>query len=318
MPTHTTTLDAIAAFTPERSVAVEDLAGSLGLSRPQTKLFRRIHGLDRLHEDPDLPLLDLLRAPAEMLLKSTPDRDRIRYVILAHTIQYLTPSHIEPAQLLRDWLGLTAAEAFAVTQQNCASGLAAIDIAGELLRATGDRSSKALVITGEKPFSPLSRLITNTSIFGEASAACLVGIDGTGSRVRSYVVKTAGRFADVFRPHREALAEFNATYAANVIETIDQAVAQAGLTLADITMIVPHNVNQSSWRPIITKLGLAKQQVFLDNVARYGHCYCSDPFLNLVSLRDGDRLVAGGFYLFVAVGLGATYAAMIIEMASQP
>jgi len=57
----------------------------------------------------------------------------------------------------------------------------------------------------------------------------------------------------------------------------------------------------------------AMHRVYLDNIPRTGHCFCSDPFLNLVSLRDEGRLVPGARYLLTAVGLGATYAAMVIE-----
>jgi 3-oxoacyl-[acyl-carrier-protein] synthase-3 len=108
-------------------------------------------------------------------------------------------------------------------------------------------------------------------------------------------------------------ADFFETYTANVVATLREAIAKAGLTAADITMVIPHNVNRSSWRRIIPELGLGEDRIYLDNVSRYGHCFCSDPFLNLVSLRDEGRLASNGIYLLATVGLGATYAAMVIE-----
>jgi 3-oxoacyl-[acyl-carrier-protein] synthase III len=63
---------------------------------------------------------------------------------------------------------------------------------------------------------------------------------------------------------------------------------------------------------VIAALGLDRDRVYLDNISRYAHCFCSDPFLNLATLRAEGRL-APGHYLLTAVGLGATYAAMVVE-----
>jgi 3-oxoacyl-[acyl-carrier-protein] synthase III len=313
MPAQLTTLHSVAAYAPDRSVGVLDVAEQLGLPRRQGRLFQRIHGLDQLREEPGLSLFELVTTPARTLVESMPDRSDIRYLIYAHTIQQVTPAGQDAAARIADLLGLPGAEAFALTQQNCAGGLAAVDAAGELLRADGDSRARALVVTGEKPFSKLARLIDNTSIMGEASAACLVGLDGPGSVVRGYAVRTDGRFCAGIRMTPQAVRDFGESYPADLAAVIHEALAQAGLGLSEVAAVVPHNVNRSSWLRVIRELGLDRELVYLDNIPRYGHCYCADPFLNLVTLRDQGRLVAGGHYLLTAVGLGATYAAMVIE-----
>ncbi len=311
MAAYVPAIEAVEAFVPPRSIAIEDTAEKLGLNRNQLKVFRRVHGLAHVRWDPGLMLLDLLSAPAEALLEAVPDRSHIRYVIYAHTAPDVAPAHVSVAQLLRARLGLAHAEAFAVTQQHCASGLAAIDIAAQLLLVSGDPALRALVVTGEKPASRVFSFIPNITIMGEASAACLVNVSGDGMRIRSYSVKTKGRYSQLY-PSQEVLAEFFSTYAPNVTETLREALAKAGLGLGDITMIVPHNVNLSSWRRVISELGVPGDLVYLDNVPRYGHCFSSDPFLNLVSMRSEGRLADDGVYVLMAVGLGATYAAMVI------
>jgi 3-oxoacyl-[acyl-carrier-protein] synthase-3 len=313
MSAQVTTLDTIEAYAPERSVPVEVAADRLGLNRHQARMFRRVHGLGTLRDDPAESLIDLIRIPAERVLATLPDRGSVRYLIYAHTIQNVTPSYLDAAQEVRRVLELDSAEAFAVTQQNCASGFAAVDIAGELLRAGGDPCHRALVVTGEKTFSRIAQLIENTSIMGEASAACLVGLDGPGARVRSYVVHSAGQHADIFRPSAATQSEFGNTFTARLIRVITQVVSEAGLSLDEIELIVPHNVNLSSWRKVIPELGVDRKQVFLDNIGAYGHTFCSDSFLNLATLRDEGRLVGGGHYVLVSVGLGATYAAMVVQ-----
>lgn len=312
MPAYVPAIEAVEAYVPRQSVAIEDTAERLEINRNQLKVFRRVHGLAHLRLDPGLALLDLLSVPAETLLEGIPDKSRIRYLIYVHTAPDVAPAHINMAQLLRGRLGLVHAEAFAVTQQNCAGALAAIDIAVQLLLAHGDPALRALVVTGEKPASRVFAIIPGTSIMGEGSGACLVNVSGDGMRIRSYSVKINGRYAQMYPQSPQLLAEFFSTYTSALTETLREAVAEAGLGFADITMIVPHNVNVSSWRRVIADLGVPDELVYLDNVPRYGHCFSSDAFLNLASMRSEGRLADDGVYVLVVVGLGATYAAMVI------
>ncbi len=312
MPPYVPAIEAVEAFVPHRSIAIEDRVERLEINRNQLKVFRRVHGLAQLRLDPDLMLLDLLSAPAEALIEGVPDRSRIQYLIYAHALPDVAPAHVNVAQLLRDRLGLAHAEAFAVTQQNCASGLAAVDIAVQLLLASGDPAHRALVVTGEKAAARISSIIPGCSIMGEGAAACLVNISGDGMRIRSYSVKLNGRYAQMHPPDPSVLAEFYSTYTSSLAEVLQDAAAKAGLGLGDMTMIVPHNVNLSSWQRLIQELGVPGKLIYLDNVPRYGHCHCADAFLNLVSMRKNGRLDDGGVYMLVAVGLGAIYAAMVI------
>ncbi|MBS2532713.1 ketoacyl-ACP synthase III family protein [Catenulispora sp. NF23] len=313
-----TTLHDLAAYAPQESADVLDVAADLGLSRSQGRLFHRVHGLDRLRQDPDQHLFDLLCAPARTVVERVADHEDIRYLIYAHTIQQVTPAGLDPATRIAELLGLPDAEAFSLTQQGCAGGLAAVDAAGELLRADGDPAAKALVVTGEKAFSKLARLIDNTAIMGEASAACLVGIGGGPAVVRGYAVRTDGRFSHGIRMTPQAVRDFGESYPADLAAVIQEALAEAATDLSELTAVIPHNVNRSSWLRVIKELGVDKQLVYLDNIPRYSHCFCVDPFLNLVTLREQGRLAAGGRYLLTAVGLGATYAAMVIDMVVEP
>jgi 3-oxoacyl-[acyl-carrier-protein] synthase-3 len=312
MTERVTTLQRIETAAPEGRTTVEDMARQLGLTKYQARLYRRIRGLDQMRSEPGLDLFDLVATPAQALLASEPDPRAIRYLIYAHSVQDLTPSHIYAAERLRERLGLADAESFAVAQNNCANALIAIDVAGELLRAEPDPAARALVVTGENPAARLVRIVANTSIMGEAASACLVGLDGPGGRVLSYVIRTAGQFSEAFLLAGDRLGEFNQTYSRYVVDVINEALDRAGVTLDDITLVVPHNVNVSSWLRLCERLELDRSRVFLDTVAEYSHCYCTDPFLNLATMRERGLLTEGGLYLVVAVGIGAAYAAMVI------
>jgi 3-oxoacyl-[acyl-carrier-protein] synthase III len=307
-----TTLERIESFLPERSVKIDELAGSLGLRRAEVGVFRKIYGLDRLRFDPDTGLFDLVLPAARRALQALPEGRRIAYVIYAHTMQTLTPPHIDAAQRIREDLGLHDAEAFALTQQACVSSLGAIDLAGELLRAEAPEGAYALMVTGERAYSPKVQLIPNSAIMAEAAAAALVTLDGRGDQVLSHVTSTLGEYAAGLEMTREEIQGFGKAYSPALGEIIDRAVREAGLTFEDIDLVIPHNVNMVSWRATIKEMGADPAKFFLDNIQHYSHCYASDVFVNYTTVRDRDRLVEGRHYVLVSVGLGATFGAMVI------
>jgi 3-oxoacyl-[acyl-carrier-protein] synthase-3 len=168
-------------------------------------------------------------------------------------------------------------------------------------------------VTGEKRLTSLVRFLGTSTAIGEASAACLVGIGGSGDRVLSYADRTVPLYDTGNWVSDEASKEFMDTYHEDLAYVVDEALRLAGVSLTDITLLVPHNVSRMLWRRAIATLGIDPDRVYLDTVAEFGHCYCADPFLNLASLRDQGRLVPGGRYLLTSVGLGATHAAAVIE-----
>ncbi|MFD3326419.1 3-oxoacyl-[acyl-carrier-protein] synthase III C-terminal domain-containing protein [Streptomyces sp. NPDC058701] len=307
-----TTLERVESYLPERSVRIEELSEHLGLRRAELGVFRKFYGLETLRFDPGLDLFDLLRPAARRVLDALPDGGRVAWLVYAHTTQAVTPADVEPAQVLRRELGLDGAEAFGLSHQACVSSLGALDVIGELLRAEGDENAYALMITGERAFSPIVQHIPNTAIMADAAAACLVTLDGRGDTVLSFVTRTLGEYADWLDLTPEQSNDFGQQYGPRIAEVIRLAVAEAGLAFDDIELIIPHNVNMLAWRQAVKALEVPLEKVFLDNVPRYSHTFASDVFVNYTTLRDEGRLVEGAHYVMVSVGLGATFGAMVI------
>lgn len=312
MPGQAVALDLVTAFAPARALTVDEAAPALGLTGRHVRMLRRIHGFERVRADQELGVIDLILLPAREALRAVPDPGLVRYVVLAHTALEIMPAGMDAAALVAAGLGL-GGEAFALTNQYCASGLAAIDVAGELLRADGDPAGRALVLTGEKALPTLTRPLAKQTFIGEASAAVLVRLGGTGDWIRSYVTVPQCASSGSAMLSATALVDFTRGYLEDLATVITAAVARADLVMTDITMIVPHNDSRLAWRRIAEQLGLDEGRVFLDNLPRYGHAYCADPFVNLAALRSAHRLVKGGYYLLTSVGIGGAIAAMVIE-----
>jgi 3-oxoacyl-[acyl-carrier-protein] synthase-3 len=312
-------LDAVSAYVPATRVPIEAMADRMGLSERQIRLFRRFHGLREIALAPGMPLDELLLAAARGLRELPDRRHQVRFVVYARAMPVVVPYPDNPLHAVCRALGLEHALTFTVTQQSCASGLLAIDLAGRLLAAEtaagpGDPDgSFALVLTGEKTFTPHAQFIPGTSVFGEAAAACLISSTGKHDRVLSYACAQRGEFDDNWRP--ENTSQFQQEYRPELARVIRQAVREAGLDLDDIRLVLPHNVNVITWERLCLLLGFPLDRVLLRNVATYGHLFCADVFANYQTACALGLLRPGDCYLAAAVGAGygATFAAMVLQ-----
>ena len=306
-----TALDAVSVHLPATRVPIEDLAGPLELSEMQVKLFRRFHGLRDVRRDPGGSVADLLGGAIAGLTELRGREHRVRYVVHGRAFPVVVPYPGNPLHDACRAAGLGHAVAFTVTQQSCASGLLALDVAGRLL-AGGSPDDLALVLTGEKAFTRDAQFLPETAVFSEGAAACLVSAAGPRNRVLAYACHQRGEF-DV--AGGEPPTRFQREYRPSLAEVIRQVVAEAGLSLDDVRLVLPHNVNIVTWQRLARLLGIPLDRVLLDNVPSHGHVFCSDAFVNYRTAVDHGRLAPGDVFLLAAVGAGhgATFSAMLVQ-----
>ncbi|HKT04658.1 MAG TPA: 3-oxoacyl-[acyl-carrier-protein] synthase III C-terminal domain-containing protein [Rugosimonospora sp.] len=303
---------AVATYLPEQRVPIEALAGELGLPPMRVKVFRRYHGLAEVCRAPSTGLTELLLAAVDGLTQPPDWARRVRYVLHARTFPVVVPYPVNPVHDVCRRRGLAHAVAFTVTHHACATGLLAIDLAGRLLASDGDPDGLALVLAGEKAFTADARMVPETSLFSEGSAACLVGAGGLRDRLLAYATDQHGEFDDELCP--DPLA-FQQEYHAMLGDVVLDAVARAGIALADLRLVLPHNVNAVAWRRLCRRIGFPLERVLLDNVPRLAHVFCADAFINYRTARERGLLRPGDRYLIAAAGAGrgATFSAMVFE-----
>lgn len=308
-----TAIEAVACYLPEQRVTVEDVADRLGLTAMQARLFRRFLGLAEIRLDPGGSLLDLLSAAVARLDRLRGREHLVRYVLYARAMPVVAPYPVNTLHELCRASGLGHAVGFTVTHHACATGLLAVDVAGRLLAGDGDPDALALVLAGEKAFTRDAQYVPGTSVFGEGAAACLVSSDGPRDRVLAYASSIRGEFDGRLDALPDMASRFEKEYPLSLAEAISAAVAQAGLSLEDIGLILPHNVNTLSWQRLCRRIGFPADRVLLENVQVTGHVFCADSFINYTTAADRGLLRPGGRYLIAAAGLGATFSAMVVE-----
>ncbi|MEO3872009.1 3-oxoacyl-[acyl-carrier-protein] synthase III C-terminal domain-containing protein [Nonomuraea sp. B12E4] len=307
-----TALEAVSSYLPP-GVPVGDLRQELGLSDGELWRFRRFYGLAEVCRAGDMSEAELLVAAAGKLEALRGREHLVRYVLQARTVLTSAPYPINPLAEVRDELGLGHALPYTLTQHTCASGLLAVDLAGRMLATDGDPEALALVLTGERAFTPAAQLIPDVTIMGEGVAAILVRAGGGRDRLLGYATRTDGSFATGMLLTPELAAGFHRVYQRALTEVMAAAVRTAGISLGDLALVLPHNVNKVSWTRAARGAGLPPERIFLDNVAVTGHCFSADPFINYQTARERGLLQPGDRYLMVSVGLGATFSAMVFE-----
>lgn len=310
--------EAVSVYLPSARIPIESLAGSLGLTEMQVKLFRRFHGLREVSRDPGASLYDLLLKAATGLDALRGQEHRVRYVLHARAMPVDVPYPVNPLHEVCRALGLDRALAFTVTHQSCAGGLLTIDLAGRLLAADtadgqdGEAGPLALIFSGEKAFTRAAQVFADTTVFGEGASACLVSAFGARDRLLAYASNVRGEFDS---DTGENDARLQREYRPSLAEVMRQALDEAGMTLDEIRVVLPHNVNLVTWQRMCTLLEFPRDRVVLDNIATSGHVFCADVFINYETACERGLLRPGDPYLAAAVGAGggATFAAMVFE-----
>lgn len=311
--TNPTSLVEVAAHLPKDSYSLEEAAAPLNLSAQEVRRFRRFFGLDKVRWDLQARQADLLVEAARGLTGLAGNEHRVRFVLHARTLEHVAPYSAAPLHQAVHTLGLDHAVAFAVSQHACASGLLAVDLAGQLLGTLDDPDALVLVLTGEKTYPHVSHYMPAVMVMGEASAACLVGLHNDRDQVVNYLTRTHGEYSDITILSAETVAKFEKAYIPTLAELIRDTVAQAGLGLDDLQVILPHNVNRYSWVMLCKLLDIPMERVLLENIPVTGHCFCADPFVNYTQARADGRLRPGDHYLMVSAGVGATFSALLLR-----
>jgi 3-oxoacyl-[acyl-carrier-protein] synthase III len=315
-----TALEAVSVHVPPLRIPIEDLAESLGLTEMQVKLFRRFHGLKEVSRAPDSSPQDLLMAAAAGLDALRGQEHRVRYVLYARAMPVAVPYPDNPLHEVCRALGLGHAIAFTVTQQSCAAGLLAIDLAGRLLASepaeattgTNGQAPLALILSGEKAFTRAAQVFADTTVFGEGGSACLVSAFGTRDRLLAYASSVRGEFDSTTG---ENDAQLQSEYRPSLAEVMRRALDEAGVALDDIRVVLPHNVNLVTWQRMCTLLKFPRDRVVVENITASGHIFCADVFVNYTTACERGLLRPGDRYLAAAVGAGggATFSAMVFE-----
>ncbi|MBM4153626.1 MAG: ketoacyl-ACP synthase III [Lentisphaerae bacterium] len=161
-----------------------------------------------------------------------------------------------------------------------------------------------------KAAAPGERGILTASLGSDGSLTDLLLVPAGGSRKPA----TGGTVAAREHFLRMSGKEVFKHAVTNMVRAAQTAIARAGLQVADIDWIIPHQANLRIISAIAERLGMPAEKCIV-NVQTYGNTSGASIGLALdEAVRDG-RIRKGQKVLFVAFGGGFTWGAMVLEWA---
>ncbi|NWG18120.1 MAG: ketoacyl-ACP synthase III [Chloroflexi bacterium] len=97
-----------------------------------------------------------------------------------------------------------------------------------------------------------------------------------------------------------------------ITESVHQALEKAGLTMSDVSLIVPHQANQRIIQAAARALKV-ETDLFMSNLDRYGNTSAASIPIALCEAIEQGRIREGQNIVFVGFGGGLTWASMVVK-----
>lgn len=251
----------------------------------------------------------------------------------------LSPDYYFPGcgVLVQRALGIGHVPAYDIRQQ-CSGFVYGLQMADAFIRAGLYR--KILLIGGEvhsRGLDKTTRGRTITVLFGDAAGAAVIGVsddpargilasrmhsDGTDAEVLAmqYPGMAPGREVFVSRadvdegriyPNMDGQKVFK-TAVKRMPEVVQEVLADQGLTVADLRMLIPHQANLRINEMVAKLLRIDESKVH-NNIQKYGNTTAATIPLCLEEARALGKVAPGDLVCCVAFGSGFTWGAVLMR-----
>jgi len=238
----------------------------------------------------------------------------------------------DTAPFIQQRLGAREVPSFDLAGSGCAGFVLGLDVARSRVGSAGKR---VLLIGVEL----LTRLMdwsdrTTCVLFGDAAGAAVVGSGEEAGEIVAFTAGTDGSQTDILtleaggtrrpittdgvhrREHRDIVMKGREVFreaVARMGAASKEVLAQAGLEVADLALVVPHQANLRIIRSLQKQLGIPEEKLAV-NVQNYGNTGSASVPLALWEARSQGRVTKGDLVLLTAFGAGFHWAAMIVRL----
>jgi 3-oxoacyl-[acyl-carrier-protein] synthase-3 len=249
-------------------------------------------------------------------------------------VSTITPEMVFPstACFVQDRLGAKKAWAFDLSAA-CSGFVYALSIAQQFV--TSGRYDNVLVI-GAETLSKITDYEDRKSciLFGDGAGAAVVkkaGLKGSrgifystsGSDGSGWTSLSCSAYGSRY-PAARGLDDPSLIYmkingrevyqlaVRKIIETVDECLTRCRLTIDDIKLFIPHQMNARIIESVAKRLELPEEKVFI-NIDKYGNTSAASIPIALDECLRSGRLKKGDIALLVAFGGGLTWGANVVE-----
>lgn len=208
--------------------------------------------------------------------------------------------------------------AFPVAAQAIVTGMAknVLVVGAEVLSRIVDTTDRStLVLFGDAAGAVVLRRSTDTqrSILAarsgaDGSRAEIICVPAGGSRTPVTPEVLANKM-NVMKMHGREVYKFAVTQMAGIIA---ETCADAGVTVDDLKLVVPHQSNLRIIESAAERVGLPMERVFV-NIDRYGNTSAASVPVALHEARQQKRIEPGDLVMLVAFGAGLTWGSVLLR-----
>ena len=265
------------------------------------------------------------RAAADAVKMSGIPADQIDFIIVATS----TPDTVYPstACLIQKAIGATNAGVLDISAA-CTGFIYGASIAWGMIRS--GLMKNVLVVAAEVNTSVVNWKDRDTCIlFGDGAGAAVFTAHDASHKdgVLSMKLGGDGEYAPLLglpnsgcRPFPDAAGRFiimqgNEVFkqaVRNMAECGVSVLEQAGLTAADVSLLIPHQANIRIIDAVASRLGVPPEKVFV-NIEKYGNTSAATIPIALCEALEQGRLKKGDVLVVDAFGAGLTWGAMAIR-----
>jgi len=305
---------------PEPTVTNDDLASVIDTSDEWIATRSGIRQRRVSHVDnSDMAAVASRHALAAAGLEAT-DLD---YILVATC----TPDRFIPAMACHLQAKLGAVNAAATdTNAGCTGFIYGLNLAAGLI-ATG--SARRILLLGSERLTPYLDLNNRDTavLFGDGSGAVIIEASETDEGIQSINVGSDGNLADALTIEGAGSSwmdipspvqvvmdgrEVFRNAVVGMVAAADMALADAGWSIDDVDLLIPHQANIRIIDATTKRLGIDPDKVYT-NIDAYGNTSAATIPIALSEAIDKGRLKPGAKLVLVAFGAGLTWGATAIQ-----
>jgi 3-oxoacyl-[acyl-carrier-protein] synthase-3 len=208
---------------------------------------------------------------------------------------------------LQHELGLANARAVGIGEMASMCLLGAVHCAQAMMEL--DDIDVALCVEADV-FPPNCNRELVYNIMSDGACAVLLRRGNKKNTLAGYNQITKGFYWDPQARENEMVSAYFVT----ARRAIEGGLEKAGLTLADIDLLIPANISKKSWNVLAGMLEIPMDKVYLESVTRQAHSVASDNYINFKDILAQGRLKSGQHVLLYSFGVGAHWGCQFIRI----
>jgi 3-oxoacyl-[acyl-carrier-protein] synthase III len=306
-------LQHLSYYLPQEIVGLEALVRMNILREEEICLYRDVLGVEVIHRSERETAANIaVKVAQQALEESGISPQAIDAVIYYHTI-YLSAvaKGMDPIQKIQCELGLDKAIGCSIWGQGCASGITALRVARDMIRSGS--AETVLIVGADSLTDSHKRQIHGITIQGDGGSAVIVQRDCTTNRIVEILSRDEGSFYKIANTTSEEEERYNWFFYMGTVRLVNKIIQRGSLSLEEISLIIPHNINTSSWARIANLLKVDQAKIYKDNIPLHGHVFGSDIVINLADAIRQGRIRRGEYALLLSAGLGASWGGLIVQ-----